>query len=380
MMFDITDRKLAEAALQESEARNRALLDAIPDMMFRLDGDGRYLDFKAERPADLALPPNVLIGTTIDEVLPPEVARQIHGCIERALGSGAAQQLEYQLRLEHGARDFEARFVICGEREVLTIVRDITERKTIDRMKNEFISTVSHELRTPLTSIIGSLALLSRGAGGELPEKVRAMLQIAYKNSERLVRLINDILDIEKIESGKMTLQLRPVELWPLVEQAVEANRAYGRQFGIVFDLSNRLQPGAARVNVDPDRLLQALTNLLSNAAKFSPIGGGVAVAVARPPAGEGAEGAIRIAIADQGPGIPESFRDSMFQKFAQADASDTRQRGGTGLGLSITKAIVEKLGGAISYETRIGRGTTFFLDLPEWRDTPPQDYSAFLI
>jgi signal transduction histidine kinase len=259
-------------------------------------------------------------------------------------------------------RDFEARLVVCGDDEVLAIVRDITERKNIERLKSEFVSTVSHELRTPLTSILGSLGLLTGGATGELPEKVRAMIEIAHKNSERLVRLINDILDIDKIESGKMDFNLKPVELAPLVAHAIESNHAYGRQFGVTFELNN--QAADARVLVDADRLIQALTNLLSNAAKFSPSDDTVEVAL------RCHGGNVRIGVSDHGLGIPEAFQELLFQKFAQADTSDTRRRGGTGLGLTITKAIIEKLGGQIVYQTQAGRGTTFYLELPVWSES----------
>jgi len=237
--------------------------------------------------------------------------------------------------------------------------RDITERKQIDRMKNEFISTVSHELRTPLTSISGSLGLIAGGVAGELPGQAKAMVDIAHRNSERLVRLINDILDIEKIESGKMVFNLNPQELMPLVEHAIETNSAYGEQFGIRFVLE-KTAPGV-KVNVDSDRLMQVFANLLSNAAKFSAPNDEVFISVSIH------ENKIRIAVTDHGPGIPEEFQTRIFQKFAQADSSDTRQKGGTGLGLSICKAIIEKLGGEIGFETEAGVGTTFHFDLLQW-------------
>jgi PAS domain S-box-containing protein len=358
IMFDITERKEAEEALHRSEARNRALLNAMPDLMFQLSGDGVYLDFRAERESDLAVRAEGLVGKTLFDTLPTDVAQLIYSCIEQALHTGAIQVIEYQLILEGIARDFEARVVVCGDNEVLAIVRDITARKNIERMKNEFISTVSHELRTPLTSIRGSLGLIAGGVAGEVPAKVQRMVDIAYQNSERLIRLINDILDIEKIESGKMVFSLQPVELLPLVEQAIEATRAYGQQFNVTFALKN--DTDSIMVLADNDRLIQALTNLLANAAKFSPAGEQVVIELSR------REDTVMVAISDLGPGIPESFHDQLFQKFAQADSSDTRKKGGTGLGLSITKAIIEKHGGQIDFATRSGAGTTFFMILPE--------------
>ena len=158
-----------------------------------------------------------------------------------------------------------------------------------------------------------------------------------------------------------MVFHFQAIELAALLEHVVEANRAYARQYGVAIDLVD--EAGETRINTDVDRLIQALTNLLSNAVKFSPPDGSVTIAASQ------RSGVVRIAITDRGPGIPESFRERLFQKFAQADSSDTRRRGGTGLGLSITKAIVEKLGGAIGYETWAGHGTTFYIDLSEHYD-----------
>ncbi|MFL5805062.1 MAG: ATP-binding protein [Roseiflexaceae bacterium] len=237
------------------------------------------------------------------------------------------------------------------------IQHELNERKRIERLKDEFVATVSHELRTPLTSIRGALGLIAGGVTGEIPAQTMAMIEIARTNSERLLRLINDFLDIEKIEAGKMAFTLWPLQIMPLVEQAIAANRAYGEQFGVIFVLEH-VAPGAT-IATDSDRLMQVLNNLLSNAAKFSPPGGTVYVAVAC------REGTLRIGVRDRGPGIPAEFRSRIFQKFAQADSSDTRQKGGTGLGLSIAKAIVERLGGQIGYETELSVGTTFYVDLP---------------
>lgn len=238
---------------------------------------------------------------------------------------------------------------------------NLTERKRIDLLKNEFVSTVSHELRTPLTSIRGSLGLLAGGVAGDLPPSAKTMVDIAYKNSERLIRLINDILDIEKIANGKMAFHLKPQDLVALIEQAIEANRPYGAQFGVDFQLIQALPD--VKVLTDSDRLMQVLTNLLSNAAKFSPAGDTVFISMLRLP------GSVRVTVTDHGPGIPEEFQQRIFQKFVQADASDTRQKGGTGLGLSIARAIVERLGGKIGFTTAPNQGTTFYFDFPEWQE-----------
>ena len=234
---------------------------------------------------------------------------------------------------------------------------DITERKEVERLKNEFIATVSHELRTPLTAIVGSLGLLKELSAGKLEADAAAFVDMAQQNSERLATLINDILDIEKIESGQMDFRHDPVAVRPLLERAVALNAPYAEKLGVSFAL-NQPVPDAV-VSGDEDRLLQVLTNLMSNAAKFSPGGSAVTISAMM------RDGSVRVAVSDRGPGIPEAFRDRIFEKFAQADGSDTRRKGGTGLGLSIAKAIVERSGGTIGYETAAGQGTTFYFDLP---------------
>ncbi len=234
---------------------------------------------------------------------------------------------------------------------------DISQLKASERMKDEFIATVSHELRTPLTSIHGSLSLLDRGVPAKSPEKTAELVRIAKDNSQRLVRLIDDILSIAKVESEKMKFYLRPVNLDELVTDAVEANREYAKQFGVHLQVETGAEN--ARVLGDWDRLIQVLTNLLSNAVKHSPEDGVIGVEVVRN------DGYWRVTITDNGPGIPESFRDEVFKKFAQADATDRRKRGGTGLGLSISKAIIDRLGGRIGFDSEPGVRTCFYFDLP---------------
>jgi DNA-binding response OmpR family regulator len=218
---------------------------------------------------------------------------------------------------------------------------------------------VSHELRTPLTSITGSLGLLMGNAAGNLPTPMARLLAIAHTNSQRLVRLVNDILDIEKMEAGRVVFSFSRVEVRTLVAQAIEANRGFAEGYGVRVRLGEALT--AADVRADPDRLLQVVTNLLSNAIKFSPPDSEVVVAI------EKGVDVVRLTVRDHGQGIPVDFRPLIFEKFAQADAGDARQKGGTGLGLSIVKQIVDRLSGEVGFADAPGGGTIFHVQLPCW-------------
>ncbi len=243
------------------------------------------------------------------------------------------------------------------DRLFLGVVRDLSERTEMDRMKNEFVSTVSHELRTPLTSIRGSLGMIATMNSGNIPGPIMRMIELAERNTERLINLVNDLLDMEKIQAGEMKLRAIEINIELLVEKAIEANRPYTQQFGATIRLTS--SASSAEVLGDPDRLTQVLENLLSNAAKYSPQGGVIDVSVAM----DGAR--VHVSIKDTGAGIPVEFQNRIFQRFTQADSSDTRVKGGTGLGLSISKAIVEIHGGAIGFESEEGKGSTFFFHLP---------------
>jgi signal transduction histidine kinase len=258
--------------------------------------------------------------------------------------------------LREGAQDY----LIKGQiesRGLLRTLRYANERKRLDRMKEEFVSTVSHELRTPLTSITGSLGLLASGSGGILPAQAERLLTIAHTNCIRLVRLVNDILDTEKLESGRLAFRLSRVDARSVVDKVVEADRGFAEGLGVHVDVSG-VPCGVAYVHADADRLMQAVSNLLSNAVKFSTK---VVVSVERE-----AE-LVRISIGDNGPGVPADFRSRIFTRFAQADGSTVRRKGGTGLGLYIVKQIVDRLGGKVSFGEGENDGTIFRIELPAW-------------
>lgn len=242
----------------------------------------------------------------------------------------------------------------------LLVIKDITQRKKVDRMKNEFISTVSHELRTPLTSICGSLDLLETGVFGEIPEEGKELLKVASESSTRLIQLINDILDISKIEEGKMEYYFEVLKFSPIIKQAIDAVQSFSQQFNITLELENNAPD--VKIRIDKNRIIQVITNLLSNASKFSPGGSTVKISV------KTINDTVRVAIKDKGSGIPKEFQDRIFEKFAQADSSDSRQKPGTGLGLSICKAIIDKLEGKIDYRTS-SSGTTFYFELPVYKE-----------
>lgn len=245
-----------------------------------------------------------------------------------------------------------------GRPLIWTLIEDISERKKVDQMKNEFIATVSHELRTPLTSITGSLGLLAGGSLGTLPKQVDRMVSIAYRNSEQLKQLVDDLLDIEKLISGKMTMTLAPSSVVTVILESIEQLESYATDHKISLNFER--PPEDLIAQIDPSRLKQALNNLLSNAVKFSPDQGEIQIRTKK------ADGYIRVLVTDHGPGIPESFRPRIFQKFAQADSSDTRGKRGTGLGLAITREIMSQMGGQVGFESVEGQGATFWLDLSD--------------
>jgi signal transduction histidine kinase len=225
-------------------------------------------------------------------------------------------------------------------------------------VKSQFVSVVSHELRTPLTSIKGSLDLINSGQIGPVHPQIRPLLDMASKNSRRLAHLIDDLLDLQKIEAGEMSFKLARVDVAALLEEAIQSHQGLAEKFNV--NLERDIAQGTPLfVKGDESRLMQVLANMISNAAKFSSDGG--AVTVGAKPAG----GTIRIFVTDHGAGIPPGAKEKVFGRFTQLDSSDQRRTGGTGLGMNISREIVEAMGGAIDYESELGVGTTFFVDLP---------------
>lgn len=240
----------------------------------------------------------------------------------------------------------------------LIMLNDISDIINEERMKSEFISMVSHELRSPLTSIKGSMGLLLSRAAGELPSKARALLEISHRNADRLVLIINDILDLEKISTGQLEFNLEETDIAELLRETSAANSSLEQRHGVRIQVETTDAP--MQVTTDPNRVIQVLTNFLSNAAKFSKPGERIIIRA------EENDDELRISVSDRGQGIPASEEHKVFQRFADLSNSKRAEKGGTGLGLSVCKAIVENLGGKIGFDSREGFGTTFYFTLPK--------------
>lgn len=363
------ERKTARR-FKELSARQEAIFDAAIDGLMIHDIEGTIISVNPAVADMFGYEPAQLVGGNVRILFENPPSREKSRAFLDKIAGGHGEKAhvaEFNARRADGSGfpvDVATSSVeLAGSTQFLAAIRDATDRKRVEQMKTEFVSTVSHELRTPLTSIAGSLGLLSGGAAGPLPDKATRLIDIALSNSRRLVRLINDILDIEKIESGKMSFHFTWLPLRPMLEQAVQANRSFAAEHGVELELGAIAKEAA--VLADEDRLMQVLTNLISNAAKFSPEGEIVRIGVTT-----GGE-RHRITVADRGSGIPEAFRDRIFGKFAQADSSDTRTKAGTGLGLSIVREIVTRLGGSVGFESNLGKGTTFYVDLPAAQAEP---------
>jgi signal transduction histidine kinase len=270
--------------------------------------------------------------------------------------SGVAEEEMALSAVECGAQDWLLKSNINSQ-SIKRAMQYAVQRKQLENMKNEFISMVSHELRTPLTSIRGALGLVVGTMADALPEKVRRLITIAHSNSERLIVLINDILDIDKIASGHMRLEMQPESILALTQQAVDATHGYATKYDVSVEII--AEEGDFVANLDGARFIQILSNLLSNAAKFSPAHSVVTVRV------ESCGDQVRVAVKDCGSGISDEFRERIFGRFVQADSSLTRRKGGSGLGLHISKALVEHMGGTIGFDSPPGEGATFWVEFP---------------
>ncbi|WP_341539111.1 ATP-binding protein [Acidipila rosea] len=356
-------RSMQESRIHELYRQREVILNSVADGILCVDGLGR-IDFA--NPAAtrmLGTAASRLIGlhfhSLIHAPLSASCTRETCSIFDVLKPRNSATTKETFYRQDDTSFTVEFSLTPLMEHGVITgsviSFHDISERTALDQMKDEFVATVSHELRTPLTSIRGALGLLSAGLIGNVNEKAANLLRIAVFNSDRLVRLINDILDLERLESGRAPLILRAVSLKELVQQAIDALTPMGEASRISLEA----HAAALEIEADPDRILQVITNLISNAIKFSPPDSMVKIIV------DAVAGGIRLRVIDSGRGIPPDKLETIFDRFQQVDASDSRQKGGTGLGLAISRALIHQHHGRIWAECNAEKGATFTFFLP---------------
>ena len=358
---DITARKSMEAELRRNESRFRAFVEGLPDTVIRVSRDGIVRDVHSSDATNSATPRQDSIGRELIEVFPPELGHKFQSIIVEVTTTGAGVSHEYQLTRGAVTLDFEARFVPGANEDVILVVRDVSERKLLERLKDEFVSTVSHELRTPLTAIQGTLGLLAGGILGQLTDEAARLVDVSLKNAERLSRLTNDILDIEQMMRNGTRLYCRHTDLVALVSRAVQEVTPVAQEFGVRFVVNAECDSAVA--NVDSDRFLQIMFNLLSNAAKYGNPDADVLVRLGP------REKNWVISVISCGHKIPDEFRSRMFSRFSRVDGSNQQTRSGSGLGLAITKMLVDLMGGHIDYAST-DEQTEFFVTLPQSEPT----------
>ena len=365
---DITERKLAEEAIRASEHRIRTIINHMIVGLVIVNQDGYIESMNPSAESIFGYKAEEIVGRHLlslfaDSKFFSEHSESDTMSFMETLFNQALNRIGEFDCLKKNGEDFPVELSMSelktheGERYMANIL-DVSERKEVERLKKEFVSTVSHELRTPLTSIRGSLTLLSVGAMGALPDQAKKVVSIAERNTIRLIGLINDILDIEKLEAGKLDMVFENTGMKDILERSEQSVNTFAANNGVKLEL----MPSDAEVYADGDRIVQVLVNLLSNAIKFSPQGQTVTVVV------EDAAGFVQVRVIDRGRGIPEKFKKLLFQRFQQVEASDAKKKGGTGLGLAICKGIIEQHGGQIGVESEEGKGSTFWFRIPPAR------------
>lgn len=343
------------AQLLVTQQRFAAVFDHARDAIVAVEADGTIRLANRAVYQQFRHPTGGLRGRRIEELLP--------GFSHQPLpkGSIANAAMELQAKRSDGST-FPAElsvgdFVMDEGRASVLIIRDVTERHRLEQLKREFVASVNHEVRTPLTAIRGALDLVAHGTTGAISEPTQELIELARRNGAQLALLVDDLLDVEGLDSGRSKMQLQRLNLAPLLRDALQLHQPYADRHQVEFRLA--AEPADGWVMGDGARLQQVLANLLSNAAKFSPPSSTIELGL------EHRDGWLRVFVSDPGVGITENFRERIFQRFAQADSSDRRRFGGTGLGLSISKSIIEQHKGVIDFETQPGSGSRFWFDLP---------------
>jgi PAS domain S-box-containing protein len=371
LQSQLDEQKRTQDALRISENRFEAILSIADDAIISIDNSQRITLFNQGAEKIFGYTAEEVLGKKLDLLLPTRFAQEHRNHVSK-FGKSSAHARRMGERQEiFGCRkdglEFPAEASISkldlGPESVYTVIlRDITERKQVEKMKDEFVSVVSHELRTPLTSIHGSLGMLTSGLLSTTSEQGKRLLQIATDSTERLVRLINDILDIERIESGKVKMERENCDLRDLINSAINIMQALADKAGVSLSIQNSNSSSnnlSIQLWADPDRIIQTLTNLFSNAIKFSEPGSTVYLMT------ELQKDQVLVTVQDTGRGIPEDKLESIFERFQQVDSSDSRNHDGTGLGLAICKSIVQQHGGKIWVKSVLGQGSSFYFTLP---------------
>lgn len=348
----------------ESQARLEAVLDGVIEGVITTSESGQIQTANPAAARIFACERDDLIGRHLRDLV-PQTHRSAHE--QYLLRLNSLPDPVQRTAMQTTGRRFDGaefpielsfnRINVDGQRIYSGIVRDISERKALERLQSEFVSTVNHELRTPLTAIVGALDILQSGTAGALPEAAREFVAMAAHNSERLTSLVEDLLDLEKLQNGQIQIILETVPLATLLDRSLALSEDRARRSGVRLELTHAQQQTALRV--DPQRLLQVLGKLISNAIKYSAQGQSVQITARH----HGEHVSIRVQ--DQGPGIPDEFRSRIFQRFARADSSDTRKVDGAGLGLHIAKELVERMAGEIGIDTAYDSGTAFWVRFP---------------
>lgn len=346
--------------------RLNAILENTRDGIFTMDQEGHIRSFNKAAQGMFGYSHTELLGKSVSMLLPDLDLSQGKRTLAKLVESQEKEKADAANDLKGKRKDGTSFYLRLGISEVpvqndnfyVGILQDITERKKTEGLKDSFISTVNHELRTPLTSILGGVELLKKLYSEQLPEKAKGLLNIAEKNTRRITRIVDDILDLQKMEAGEMQFNFEPVQLSLLVDTALSENQLYAEQFDVSTVVTT--QDEIIFIEADADRIVQVLTNLLSNAIKFSPKGGVVQISSVL----DDEQKRVRVSVTDQGPGIPYEFTDKLFERFTQAGSTLTRKGSGTGLGLSISKMIIDRHGGEIGVSVDEEQGTTFYFEL----------------
>ena len=390
--------RLAEAALRKSEAENRAILQALPDVMLQLSVDGQFLQYHAANDAILWRPPEEIINKSVYEVFPQEPAEQIMSCIDNAVRTQQMQQYEYQLPYPDGPRHFEARLVKLNGNKVLVIVRDISAQKTAEaalyaertsltkrveertaalhaanaqllqalQSRDEFLSNVNHELRTPLTPILAFADLLQNEHYGPLNNHQKQISGNIKKSAQDLLELINTILDFSDIKAGVLRLETDPFDVHALCRASLRQIESATRKKDL--RISCTMDSAITTIQADPQRVKQMLSHLLRNAVKFTPDGGAIGLDVS----GDTATHTVHFTVWDTGIGIDTASLSQLFQPFKQIQTGPTREYEGAGIGLALVRYLAELHGGSVSVESQTGQGSRFTIALP-WNTPPAQ-------